>query len=154
MMLLTNTAMLLLAQSSDEPNKQTTMTTVTPRDVSDQINKGLEHDLPWELLLVGIGTTLVVIVVISLKRWWMGRHDDPSPMVLFSAIARKAGLNWRDRYLLWRIARTYDLPTPIALMLSRGTLRHYGDLYLSNHTAAIHRRSGQRLAQIESALFG
>jgi len=144
---------LVLAQSQDDSNKQKTLTTVSPSEVSDQINQGVQHDLPWELLLVGIGTTIVVIAVISLKRWWMSRHKDPSPMVLFSAIARKAGLNWRDRYLLWRIARAFDLPTPIALMLSRGTLRHFGDLYLTSH-ASNQRRSGRRLSAIEDALFG
>jgi hypothetical protein len=154
MTLINQSILLLLAQSGDDPDKQTTMTTVSPSEVSDQINKGLQHNIPWELLLVGIGTTLVVIVAISLKRWWTNRHEDPSPMVLFSAIARKAGLNWRDRYLLWRIARTFDLPTPIALMLSRGTLRHYGDLYLNSHAASNQRRNGHRLSQIEDALFG
>jgi len=144
----------LLAQAQSEPDKQSTMTTVTPSDVSDQFNQGIQHDLPWELLLVGIGAVLMTIVAVSLRRWWRSRHSDPSPMVLFSAIARKAGLGWRDRYLLWRIARIFDLPSPITLMLSKGTLRHYSDLYLNNRSAGTHRRGGQRLSRIEDLLFG
>lgn len=148
-----NAAPLLLAQSSNNEDKQSTMTTVSPSDVSKAVTDGVQHDLPWELLLVGLGTTLIIIVVISFRRWWIGRHNDPSPFALFSAIARKAGLGWRDRYLLWRISKTFDLPTPITLMLSRGALRHYTDLYLSNRTSGS-RRTGQRIAQIESMLFG
>jgi hypothetical protein len=144
---------LLLAQSQSEDDKQTTMTTVSPSDVSRAVSDGIEHDLPWELLLVGIGATLITITIVSLRRWWKNRHDDPSPIVLFTAVARKAGLGWRDRYLLWRITKTFDLPTPIALMLSKGTLRHYGDLYLSNRASGNHRRTGRRLANIEHMLF-
>ena len=144
-------AWILLAQSTGD--KQSTMTTVSPSDISKARNEGAGYDLPWELLLIGIGATLLAIVVVSLRRWWLSRHADPSPMVLFSAIARKAGLGWRDRYLLWRISKTFDLPTPITLMLSKGTLRHYSDLYLNNHTAGGSRRNGARLSHIEAALF-
>ncbi|MFK7790731.1 MAG: hypothetical protein AB8C95_14715 [Phycisphaeraceae bacterium] len=142
----------LLAQSDSETK------VLVDRDkleaVSDHINGGLQHDMPWELLLVGIGAMLMTVVVVSVRRWWLSRHADPSPMVLFIAIARKAGLGWRDRYLLWRISRTFDLPTPIALMLARGTLRHYRALYLSNRAGCTHHRASQRLARIEMALFG
>lgn len=141
----------ILAQSDPD------QTVLVDRDKLEQVSKsitdGVVHDMPWELLLVGIGAMLVSIVVISLRRWWLSRHNDPTAIVLFTAIARKTGLGWRDRYLLWRIARTFDLPTPIALMLSRGTLRHYGEIYLNTH-AASQRRSGRRLSDIEHTLFG
>lgn len=153
MLQLATTITILLAQAQSETDKQSTMTTVSPSEVSKARNDGASYDLPWELLLIGIGATLLAIGVVSIRRWWLSRHTDPGPMVLFSAIARKAGLGWRDRYLLWRIAKTYNLPTPITLMLSRGTLRHYVDLYLS-HRAAGSRRADQRLSQIESSLFG
>lgn len=149
-MMLNSLPHLLLAQTDDKPGK---LVGVDLKDVSKHVNDGIQHDLPWELLLVGIGTTLIVIVVISFRRWWKGRHLDPSAGALFSAIARKAGLGWRDRYLLWRISRTFNLPTPITLMLSRGALRHYTDLYLSNRDST-NARASQRLAQIESMLFG
>ncbi|MBX2851949.1 MAG: hypothetical protein KTR15_09415 [Phycisphaeraceae bacterium] len=141
----------ILAQS--DPKQKVLVDRGKLEEVSKSITDGVVHDMPWELLLVGIGATLMVIVVISIRRWWLSRHNDPTPTVLFIAIARKTGLGWRDRYLLWRIAKTFDLPTPIALMLSRGALRHYTDLYLSNRASGS-RRAGQRLAQIESALFG
>lgn len=145
------TASALLAQSDSEQK------VLVDRDkleaVSQHINDGIQHDMPWELLLAGIGAMMMMVVVISLRRWWLGRHADPTPMVLFSAIARKAGLGWHDRYLLWRISRTFDLPTPITLMLSKGTLRHYSDLYLNSHSPGTNRRNGQRLSRIEHLLF-
>ena len=69
-------------------------------EVSRLRNQGPYYDMPWELLLVGVGLTLVAIAMISFHRWWKNRHDDPSPAALFNAISRKAGLGWRDRYLL------------------------------------------------------
>jgi hypothetical protein len=142
----------MLAQS--DPKQKVLVDRDKLEQVSKSITDGVGHDMPWELLLVGIGATLMAIVVISIRRWWLSRHKDPTPIVLFTAIARKTGLGWRDRYLLWRIARTFNLPTPITLMLSRGALRHYGDLYLNSHTASTQRRNGRRLSEIEDALFG
>jgi len=122
--------------------------------VSEHVNDGIQHDLPWELLLVGLGATLIAIVVISLRRWWLARQKDPSPLVLYSAIARKAGLGWADRFMLWRIARAGELPTPIALLLARGTLRHYADAYARRRSSRARDRVIQRIARIEAELFG
>lgn len=145
-------SMSALAQTSSEPS------VLVDRDklqaVSDAINDGIQHDMPWELLLVGIGATLSTIVLVSLRRWWLNRHQSPSPTVLFNAIARKAGLGWRDRFLLYRIARSSHLPNPITLLLARGTLRHYSDIYLSSRVSSTSRRVHQRIARIEAELFG
>lgn len=124
------------------------------KEVSKHINDGIKHDLPWELLLVGLGLTLVGITLISLHRWWKRRQDDPSALVLFSAIARKAGLGWSDRLTLWRVARANDLPSPIALLLARGALRHYADQYALAKPGRARQRLDRRVARIEAELFG
>lgn len=143
---------LLFAQSG------TNTGTLVPRDkikeVSEHFNDGIQHDLPWELLLVGLGTTLIAIVIIAARRWWKQRQDDPSPLVLYSAIARKAGLSWKDRFMLWRIARANDLPTPIALLLARGALRHYAAAFAARLGPKSAVRFNARIHQIESELFG
>lgn len=143
---------LLLAQSG------TNTGTLVPRDkikeVSEHFNDGIQHDLPWELLLVGLGTTLIAIVIIAARRWWKQRQDDPSPLVLYSAIARKAGLSWKDRFMLWRIARANDLPTPIALLLARGSLRHYAAVFAVRLSPRSAGRFNARIQQIEAELFG
>lgn len=149
-----NTLTLLLAQTQGDGDKQKALTTVSPSDVSREVNKGIQHDMPWELLMVGIGATLTAIVVISLRRRWIRRHENPGPLTLFSAIARKAGLSWQDRYILWRIARANDLPTPIALLLARGALQHYAQQYTRHRSITARARLDARLARIEADLFG
>lgn len=140
----------LFAQADDKPGK---LVGVDLKDVSKHVNDGIQHDLPWELLLVGLGATLIAIVAITMRRWWLERQDDPSPLVLYSAIARKAGLGWADRFVLWRIARVTGLPTPIALLLSRGALRHYAKAYTRHRSPRSAERVQKRLADIEATLF-
>jgi len=141
----------LLARTQDEQKK---LTGAKLEDVRDHFNDGIQHDLPWELLLVGLGLTLILIVLVSLRRWWRARQDDPSPLVVYSAIARKAGLGWADRFLLWRIARAGNLPTPIALLLARGALRHHARAFASRLGPRSADRLQARIARIESDLFG
>jgi len=124
------------------------------QEISRTHNEGFRHAVPWDLLLVGLGTTMIVIVVISMRRWWLRRYNDPSPLVLFSAIARKAGLSLTDRFVLWRIAQTQDLPTPIALLLAKGTLRHYAQQYAAGRPLKSQHRLDRRIAHIEAELFG
>ena len=125
-------------------------------DLKD-ISKGFRHerwDMPWELLVIGLGLVLVVLVTISATRWWRSRYDNPSPVVLFSAIARKAGLGWSDRLLLWRIARANQLTSPIALLLARGTLSHYSDAFRQKMAPRASQRVQRRVQRIQAHLFG
>jgi len=132
--------------------------TLVPREklteVSKHFNEGLRYQLPWDFLLAGLGALIIAVAAVSLRRWWINRQDNPSPLVLYSAIARKAGLTWSDRFMLWRMARACNLSTPIALLLARGTLRHYARQYAANRSAMSRQRFSQRLSRIESTLFG
>lgn len=148
---LINNPMLLLGQTEENPGK---LVGVDLEEVSKIYNDGARHDVPWELLLVGLGATLIVITVISARRWWLAREDDPSPLVLYSAIARKAGLTWADRFVLWRIARASELPTPITLLLARGALRHYSQIFAKRLGSQSADRLNVRIARIEAELFG
>lgn len=145
------TGVVMLGQTGANPGP------LVPReklqDVSKHINDGVQHDVPWELLLAGLGATLIAITVISIRRWWLARQQDPSPLVLYSAIARRAGLSWSDRFVLWRIARAGELPTPIALLLARGTLRHYSRSFARRLTPHAADRLRKRVERIESVLF-
>lgn len=124
------------------------------REISQLHNQGVRYELPWELLLVGLGLVITVITIVSLYRWWNKRQDNPSAMVLFSAIARKAGLGWRDRMMLWRIARANKLPSPIALLLARGALRHYVRVYAQHRSNRARNSLDRRITRIEAELFG
>ncbi|MFI4861390.1 MAG: hypothetical protein ACIAXF_12000 [Phycisphaerales bacterium JB063] len=127
--------------------------TAKPSEISEHF-KHSRWDLPWELLVIGLGILLIVVTIISGVRWWQSRYTNPSALVLFSALARKAGLGWADRFLLWRIARSRGLSSPIALLIARGALEQHSQAYrakLSGFTAA---RVGRRIDHIAAQLFG
>lgn len=124
-------------------------------DLKD-ISKGFNHarwDMPWELLVIGLGLVLVVLVAISATRWWRSRYDNPGPAVLFSAFARKAGLGWGDRLLLWRIARAGKLSSPIALLLARGALMHHSEAFRQRMSPRASKRIYLRVLRIQQHLF-
>jgi len=111
-------------------------------------------DLPWDVVIVGLGAILAAIAAVSLYRWWQRRNDDPTPLVLFSAIARKAGLSWGERLLLWRIARRQKLDSPIALLLARGTLRHHANLFAQHLSPRGKDQLTHRIEKLSERLFG
>ncbi|MEM1355475.1 MAG: hypothetical protein AAGC44_08785 [Planctomycetota bacterium] len=135
-----------LAQSPPRPLAK-------PSEISENFVSN-RYDLPWDVVVVGIGAVLAAIAAVSLYRWWQRRNEDPSPLVIFSAIARKAGLSWGERYLLWRIARRQKLDTPIALLLARGTLRHHAAAYAKHLSPAGRDRVRSRIDSLSQRLFG
>ncbi|MEM9883679.1 MAG: hypothetical protein AAF800_12265 [Planctomycetota bacterium] len=78
--------------------------------------------------LVIFGTLLTLLSVISLLGWLRQQRVRPHRLVVFNRVGRDLGLTLTDRWLLWRIARDAGLPTPLALLLTPGTLgRHARD---------------------------
>ncbi|XAM00514.1 hypothetical protein OT109_03805 [Phycisphaeraceae bacterium D3-23] len=121
--------------------------------VSDGYNNA-RWDMPWEILVIGLGLVLILVAVISAMRWWKSRYTDPSALVLFSALSRKAGLGVADRVLLWRIARSRGLSSPIALLLARGALEQHSRAYRERLGRFSDARVKRRVAQIQAELFG
>lgn len=127
-----------------------------PADLDD-ISAGFRDarwEMPWELLLIGLGSVLVVLVAISARRWWINRYVQPGPTVLFSALARKAGLGWSARLLLWRIARHAGLSSPIALLIARGSLTKHTQAYTAQLSKHGQQRIHRRVRAIQDHLFG
>ena len=77
------------------------------------------------------------------------RFGDPA-----IAIRAHGQRNRGARFVLWHLAQLYDLPTPITLLLSRGTLRHYAQLYTANRSGPSRQRLVDRFSRIEDELFG
>ncbi|MEM9414400.1 MAG: hypothetical protein AAGA29_02840 [Planctomycetota bacterium] len=127
--------------------------TVDPRKISDGFNHG-RWDMPWELLVIGLGVVLIGVAIASAMRWWKERYTNPSALVLFSALARKAGLGWGDRILLWRISRSRGLSSPIALLLARGALEQHSKAYRKQLSGFTDTRVKRRIAHIQANLFG
>ncbi len=69
-----------------------------------------------------IGITIAVIVLVLWGLSWAVRLQERqrrycSPALLFLELCRAHGLHWRDRWLLWRIARAQRLRNPACLFL-------------------------------------
>ncbi|MEM6459693.1 MAG: hypothetical protein AAF710_09925 [Planctomycetota bacterium] len=78
--------------------------------------------------MVIFGALLTLLSLISLLGWLRRQRVRPHRMVVFNRVGREMGLTLTDRRLLWRIARDAGLPTPLALLLTPGTLgRHARD---------------------------
>lgn len=123
------------------------------KDISSGFRDG-RWEMPWQPLVIGLGCVLVVLVTVSARRWWVNRYDQPGPLVLYSALARKAGLGWSQRLLLWRIARHAGLSSPIALLLARGALKTYTREYTAKQGALAQQRIHRRVNDIQAHLFG
>jgi len=121
-------------------------------EVSREINQ-THYNVSWELVLIGLGMLLLAIVLISASRRWKTRNDDPSPMVIYSVISRKSGLGWADQLLLWRIARAQALPTPIALLIARGTLTTHAQAYAAQLRPHSAQRVLKKITRIRNTLF-
>ncbi len=83
--------------------------------------------LPW--VLIGMGLLLLLLSGLSLAHWWRRRDSRPAPWRVFCRVSHELGLEWSQRWLLWRIARRQGLPTPLALLISPGTLTHHAEAY-------------------------
>lgn len=126
-----------------------------PRASLEEIRRGWrfetsDYQVGWAVLALGL--LLLTVAGWSLLRRLLRGMRPPS--WTFLKAARQAGLNRADAWLLWRVARTEHLPSGLTLMLSDSTLRHHGLRYLRSLTPGQRAAAAQRLAAIESRLFG
>jgi hypothetical protein len=74
------------------------------------------EDLVLWLSILG----LIVVVVFTLSnvvKWYERRRNASSPMRLFLSLCRAHRLRWRQRWLLWQLARAQRLKEPALLFL-------------------------------------
>lgn len=69
------------------------------------------------LMLVAAGLATVVAVYIFVRDSWQKRMS-LSPRGLFNELCRAHRLKWSQRRLLWRLAKSQNLPNPAALFLT------------------------------------
>jgi len=128
------------------------MTNVDLPDISRNIGSGTR--LPTEWLIALVGLLIALVATVALVRWWRARSRAPRPGATFQRVGRLAGLSRRQRWLLARVAKHENLPSPLTLMCSSRTLAHHGRRY------ATEVGGGQpapamlrRLARIQTTLF-
>jgi len=83
--------------------------------------------LPW--VLIALALLLLLLSGLSVAHWWRRRDSRPAPWRVFRRVTDELGLEWSQRWLLWRIARRQELPTPLTLLISPGTLTHHAEAY-------------------------
>ena len=76
------------------------------------------------------------------------------PVTLFARIGGQLGLGWRDRWLLWRIARRTGLASPLTLLLSGSTLDHHAASCAERMSTGRAQRLTHRAKAIRQSLFG
>lgn len=82
------------------------------------------------------------------------RHLRSDPMLVFHQMATAAGLSLKQQWLLATIARRQSLPTPLTLMLSGATLKHYAQRYAESVGPRRRKTTTAGVAVITRVLFG
>lgn len=104
-------------------------------------------------LLAAVGVLLSLLATLKIGRMLEQREAGDSPAWLFRSVAREAGLNWRQRWLLHRIARQRKLESPITLVCAAGAFRHHTDAYLQALPRARRRRAAAMLDHVRRIIF-
>jgi len=102
----------------------------------------------WLLLFLAI-LLLLMMVGRNLHGVWIRL----APIRMFMAVAREVGLNFADRWWLWRVARHQKLVNPLTLLMSPVTLEHYVARYMREVSSAEARHSLRRMESLRKHLF-
>ena len=97
---------------------------------------------------------LIGLLVLVLYRRYQGRAHRSKPMLTYHSIAEQVGIEWRDEVLLARIARARGLPSPLTLMVSRGTLLHHTEQYAATLSPRAASRTKRRTEALARLIFG
>ena len=81
-----------------------------------------------------VGLSLLLQVVWLLRSWrrYHSHHVRERPFWTFRRVAISVGLDWRQQWILIRIARQQGLVSPLALLLPVATLRHHAQRYVES----------------------
>lgn len=102
-------------------------------------------------LLVAVAAAILISVVYRLV--YRYTHRTTRPVQVFIDAARHMGLDHAERKLLGAIAAYEQLPTPLTLMLSQGTLNHHLDNFSRHQKPEKRERTMTRIASIRQKLF-
>ena len=108
--------------------------------------------LPWGALSLLFGGLLLGVGAVSLQRLYRRRDRAPGPMLAFWLMARRIGLNWREQWLLVRIARGSGTTHAITLLLHRGLLHDRARQHLAGSGQRQRQRVMRRVGEVERRL--
>lgn len=121
--------LLMLAQTAD-PDDAVPMPPWGRR--AQEVFEGWQNTsdmFPVRNLVIILAVVMAIFAFVSLRQWWRNRPKEPGSSVLFRRISRRVGLGWLDQWFLIQIARACHLPSPLTLMVARGTFLHYAHMY-------------------------
>ena len=122
-----------------------------PSAVGRHAMDGSRLDPTW--IIPVAGGFMIVFSVLSIISFLRRHRRDPHPLQVFNRLARRLGLPWRDRLLLWRVGRAAGLADPIALMICPDTLGHHGRRFVHTLGRAHAAAHLHRVASIRRRLF-
>ncbi len=132
----------VLAQASAEVDWQA---------IGEHFRGGSAMSLGW--IAAAAGLLMLLLVVLSMRKLRDRAEASSAPMLVFRRVAEHAGVSLSDQWLLIRIARQQQLPTPLALLLSPGTLMHHGAAYAAGLSDRRRRVTLIRLDALRQELF-
>lgn len=107
--------------------------------------------LRWVAFLLSV--IGLVVGSLWLRDHWRSRHVRSAPLLTFIYVARTLGLSPADCWLLIRIARQQNLPSPLTLILSDNTLQWHGRQYADSVVPFRRSALQRRLRTISACLF-
>jgi hypothetical protein len=122
------------------------------QQISMHFSSGSGLSMWW--IAIATGLLLTLIAVLSMRTIRDRAEAKSAPMLVFRRVAEHVGLGASDQWLLIRIARQQELPTPLALLLSPGTLTHHAAAYAAQQGDRKGRLTMLRVDAICRDLFG
>jgi len=107
----------------------------------------------------GLLFAVLALFTLSLLAMWLfrryqERHLRSRPMQTFNHLAAELGMTLADQWLLVRIARAENLPSPLTLLLSHATLHHHAHSYAQRLSPRRRARIRRTLHALTETLFG
>lgn len=126
-----------------------------PVNLGDVFRKHWHSDdlVDTNLLLVAACILFGILLIMYSMRTFKQRKHSAHPLTTFNVIAAELKLSMSEKWLLVRIARQQDLPTPLALLLSPATLRHHALRFASDLGPAGKQKVLFRIREIRQRLM-
>ncbi|MBI1368095.1 MAG: hypothetical protein GC162_05515 [Planctomycetes bacterium] len=105
------------------------------------------------LLFYFVGALAVFLAGRMAWIYWKRFYKWSEPLRIYWRLAAQMGLAGDQRILLWRIARAGQLPSPLALMFSAGTLDEHARAFGRKLPASAIAKFEKRIDAIEARLF-
>jgi hypothetical protein len=98
------------------------------------------------VLMIIAGILAVLLILSAIINFWQRRRGYDNPLGLFLSLCRAHKLKWKERWLLWRLARLERLADPARLFLEP-------QWFLSSHLPEAFRQRALQLKSIRNRLF-